>query len=198
MCLLNPRPSDYRSLLRLAHRNGVRLLKLVNTLLDFSRIEAGRVQVSFEPVDLAIFTAELDSNFHSAIEKAGLRLVVDCLSLPQPVYVDIDMWEKVVLNLISNAFKFTFEGEIAIVTRPSSDGSCAEVTIRDSGTGISPEELSHLFERFRRVEGARGRSIEGSGIGLALVQELVKLQGGFPTTPPPVHRSRLHRQRREI
>jgi signal transduction histidine kinase len=172
------RLSEHRSLLRLAHRNGVRLLKLVNTLLDFSRIEAGRVQVSFEPVDLAIFTAELASNFHSAIEKAGLRLVVDCPSLPQPVYVDIDMWEKVVLNLISNAFKFTFEGEIAIVTRPSSDGSCAEVTIRDSGTGISPEELPHLFERFHRVEGARGRSIEGSGIGLALVQELVKLHGG--------------------
>jgi signal transduction histidine kinase len=170
--------SDHRSLLRLAHRNGMRLLKLVNTLLDFSRIEAGRVQMSFEPVDLAIFTAELASNFYSAIEKAGLRLVVDCPSLSQPVYVDIDMWEKVVLNLISNAFKFTFEGEITIVTRPSSDGRCAEVTIRDSGTGISPEELSHLFERFRRVEGARGRSIEGSGIGLALVQELVKLHGG--------------------
>jgi signal transduction histidine kinase len=170
--------SDHRSLLRVAHRNGVRLLKLVNTLLDFSRIEAGRVQASFEPVDLANFTAELASNFQSAIEKADLRLVVDCPSLPQPVYVDADMWEKVVLNLISNAFKFTFEGEIAIATRPSSDGSCAEVTIRDTGTGISPEELSHLFERFRRVEGARGRSIEGSGIGLALVQELVKLHGG--------------------
>ena len=170
--------SDDRSLLRVAHRNGVRLLKLVNTLLDFSRIEAGRVQANFEPVDLAIFTAELASNFQSAIEKADLRLFVDCPSLPQPVYVDADMWEKVVVNLISNAFKFTFEGEIAIATRPSSDGSCAEVTIRDTGTGISPEELSHLFERFHRVEGARGRSIEGSGIGLALVQELVKLHGG--------------------
>src|SRR5580693_5268293 len=97
--------SDDRSLVHLAHRNGVRLLKLVNTLLDFSRIEAGRVQASFQPIDLAIFTAELASNFQSAIEKAGLRLVVDCPSLPQQVYVDADMWEKVVLNLISNAFK---------------------------------------------------------------------------------------------
>src|SRR5258708_10638674 len=101
-----------------------------------------------------------------------------CPSLPHQVYVDADMWEKVVLNLISNAFKFTFEGEIAIVAKPSSDGRYAEITVRDTGTGIPLEELSHLFERFHRVEGARGRSIEGSGIGLALVQELIKLHGG--------------------
>ena len=170
--------SDDRSLVRLAHRNGVRLLKLVNTLLDFSRIEAGRVQASFHPIDLAVFTAELASNFRSAIERAGLHLVIDCPSLPHQVYVDADMWEKVVLNLISNAFKFTFEGEIGIAAKPSSDGRYAEVTVRDTGTGIPPEELSHLFERFHRVEGARGRSIEGSGIGLALVQELIKLHGG--------------------
>jgi PAS domain S-box-containing protein len=170
--------SDHRSLVSFAHRNGVRMLKLVNALLDFSRIEAGRAQATFQPIDLAIFTAELASNFQSAIEKAGLHLVVHCPSLPQQVYVDADMWEKVVLNLISNAFKFTFEGEIAIAAKPSSDGRCAEVTVRDTGSGIPPEELSHLFERFHRVEGARGRSIEGSGIGLALVQELIKLHGG--------------------
>src|SRR5258708_4482027 len=170
--------SDDRSLVRLAHRNGVRLLKLVNTLLDFSRIEAGRVQANFQPIDLTVFTAELASNFRSAIERAGLRLVIDCPSLPHQVYVDADMWEKVVLNLISNAFKFSFEGEIGIAAKPSSDGRYAEVTVRDTGTGIPPEELSYLFERFHRVEGARGRSIEGSGIGLALVQELIKLHGG--------------------
>src|SRR5260370_3625596 len=98
--------SDDRSLVRLAHRNGVRLLKLVNTLLDFSRIAAGHVQASFQPVDLAVFTAELAYNLRSAIERAGLRLVIYCPSLPNQVYVDTDMWEKVVLNLISNAFKF--------------------------------------------------------------------------------------------
>ncbi|HWW79609.1 MAG TPA: ATP-binding protein, partial [Steroidobacteraceae bacterium] len=173
----NP-PSDDRSLVQLAHRNGVRLLKLVNTLLDFSRIEAGRAQASFQPINLAIFTAELASNFQSAIEKAGLHLIVECPPLRQPVYVDADMWEKVVLNLISNAFKYTFEGEIAIAAKPSADGRCVEVTVRDTGTGIPPEDLSHLFERFHRVEGARGRSIEGTGIGLALVQELIKLHGG--------------------
>ena len=169
---------DTRSLVSVAHRNGVRLLKLVNTLLDFSRIEAGRVTANYQPTDLADYTAELASNFRSAFDKAGLRLVIDTKPLPQLVYVDRDMWEKIILNLLSNAFKFTFEGEIGITVRAMSDGSQVEVSVHDTGTGIPTEQLPHLFERFRRIEGARGRSFEGSGIGLALVQELVKLHGG--------------------
>ncbi|HEX8440110.1 ATP-binding protein [Archangium sp.] len=158
------------------HRNGVRLLKLVNTLLDFSRIEAGRMQASYVPTDLSTLTAELTSTFRSAMERAGLRLVVDCHPLAQPVWVDPELWEKVVLNLISNAFKFTFEGEVAVALRWRD--THVELSVRDTGTGITPEELPRIFERFHRVQGARGRSFEGTGIGLALVQELVKLHGG--------------------
>ena len=169
---------EHRQMLQIAQRNGVRLLKLVNTLLDFSRIEAGRMQATYEELPLHTYTAELASAFRSATEKAGLRLIVDAPPLPHPVYVDRDMWEKIILNLLSNAFKFTFEGEIRVETRPSVGDEHAEVTIRDTGTGIPADELPHLFDRFRRVEGARGRSIEGSGIGLALVQELVKAHGG--------------------
>ncbi|MGA2043796.1 MAG: response regulator [Roseiarcus sp.] len=170
--------AGHRALVQVAHRSGVRLLKLVNTLLDFSRIEAGRVQVNFEPVDLSAFTAELASGFRSTVERAGLRFVIDGARLPEPVYVDREMWEKIVLNLVSNAFKFTFAGEIAVETRLAADGAGAEFTVRDTGTGIPAAELPRLFDRFHRVDGARGRSIEGSGIGLALVQELVKLHGG--------------------
>ena len=170
-------PAD-RDLVSVAHRNGVRLLKLVNALLDFSRIEAGRTQARFAPTDLASFTAELASTFHSAIDRAGLQLRIDAPPLPSSVHVDRDMWEKIVLNLLSNALKFTFEGEIAVEVRPSADGRAAEIAVRDTGTGIPAAELPHVFERFHRVEGARGRSIEGSGIGLALVQELVGLHGG--------------------
>ena len=169
-------PAAQRSRLEIAHRNALRLLKLVNALLDFSRIEAGRAPVNFEPVDLAGFTAELASNFRAACDKAGLRLVVNCPPLPQPVHVDRDMWEKIVLNLISNAFKFTFEGEIEVSLRAVGDH--VDLAVRDTGTGISAQELPHLFERFHRVEGARGRTHEGSGIGLALVHELAKLHGG--------------------
>jgi signal transduction histidine kinase len=170
--------SEPDGLVQVAYRNGLRLLKLVNSLLDFARIEAGRVQADYEPTDLAALTADLASSFRSATEKAGLRLTVDCPTLPQPVYVDRDMWEKVVLNLISNAFKFTFEGEIAVLLEPSPDGAAAKLTVRDTGTGIPLREMPNLFKRFHRVEGARGRTHEGTGIGLALVQELVKLHGG--------------------
>jgi PAS domain S-box-containing protein len=165
-----------RERLELAHRNSLRLLKLVNTLLDFSRIEAGRIQASYEPTDLALMTRELASAFRSVIERAGLRLIVNCPNLSQMVYVDREMWEKIVFNLLSNAFKYTFSGEIEIAVQVV--GSKVELSVRDTGTGIPPSEIPELFERFHRVKGARGRSYEGSGIGLALVQELVKLHSG--------------------
>ncbi|QRK11387.1 response regulator [Archangium violaceum] len=157
-------------------RNSERLLRLVNSLLDFSRIEAGRADVHYEPTALDTLTAELVSSFRSATEQAGLRLVVDCPPLPEPLYVDRDMWEMIVLNLVSNAFKFTFEGSITVRLRATERHAVLEV--EDTGAGIPADELPHLFERFHRVRGARSRSFEGSGIGLALVQELVKLHGG--------------------
>ena len=162
--------------LEVVDRNGLRLLRLVNTLLDFSRIEAGRIQAIFEPTDLAAFTTELASVFRAATERAGLRLSVNCPRLSEPVYVDRDMWEKVVLNLVSNAFKFTFDGEIEVSLR-AVDG-VAELLVRDTGVGIPAEEMPRLFERFHRIQNMRSRTHEGSGIGLALVQELVKLHGG--------------------
>jgi signal transduction histidine kinase len=127
-------------------------------------------------VDLASLTADLASVFRSAVERAGLKFVVDCPPLESPVYVDREMWEKIVLNLVSNAFKFTFEGTIDVRLR--SAGENAELTVRDSGVGIAAEDVTHIFERFYRVNNVNGRSYEGSGIGLALVQELVKLNGG--------------------
>ncbi len=169
-------PEDQRQRLDVAHRNALRLLRLVNSLLDFSRIESGRVQASYRATDLAALTADLAASFRSATDRAGLRLIVDAPPLSEPVYVDQDMWEKVVLNLVSNAFKFTFHGEIAVELREA-EGQ-ARLTVRDTGTGIPQAELPRLFERFHRVENARGRSFEGSGIGLALVQELVNLHGG--------------------
>ncbi len=159
-----------------ALRNALRLLRLVNSLLDFSRIEAGRVDVRFQPTDLAALTTELASSFRSAIERAGMTLQVDAKPLPQPAYVDRDMWEKIVLNLLSNAFKFTLQGGIAV--KLSQVDSSVVLTLSDTGVGIPAAELPKLFDRFHRVDGVKGRSFEGSGIGLALVQELVKIHGG--------------------
>jgi PAS domain S-box-containing protein len=168
-------PAPIRVQLELAHRNSVRLLKLVNSLLDFSRFEAGRMQVSFEPLDLGAFTRDLASSFRSAIVQAGLHYTVECAPLAEPVYADRDMWEQVVLNLISNAFKFTFQGSISVRMVQEQAGALLEVC--DTGVGVPDQELPRLFERFHRVEGTVGRTHEGSGIGLALVREIVNLHG---------------------
>lgn len=171
-----PLTAVQRERIEVVQRNGYRLLKLVNTLLDFSRIEAGRVQVVYEPTNLAMLTAELASVFRSTIEQAGMQLIVNCPLLPEAIYIDRESWEKIVFNLLSNAFKFTLQGTIKVELRWVE--SYVELTVKDTGIGIASEELPHLFERFYRVKGAQGRSFEGSGIGLALVQELVKLHGG--------------------
>ena len=144
----------------------------MNNLLDFARIEANRVEASYQPTDLATMTRDLASGFRAAMEGAGLELRVDCPPLGEPVFVDRDMWEKIVLNLLSNAFKFTFEGSVAVTLGVR--GEHVELVVADTGTGIPAQELPHLFERFHRVRGARARTHEGSGIGLALVHELVR------------------------
>ncbi len=171
-----PLPPTQRERLQLVERNGHRMLKLVNTLLDFARIEAGRVEAEYQRTNLGEYTAELASLFRSAIERAGMELKIDCQADLDDAWVDREMWEKIVLNLISNAFKFTFEGSIRISLRER-DGK-AVLTVEDSGTGIPADQVGRVFERFHRVEGARGRTFEGTGIGLALVQELTRLHGG--------------------
>ncbi|GAB1545008.1 hypothetical protein NUACC21_76840 [Scytonema sp. NUACC21] len=172
----NPLSPHQRQRIEMMQRNGLRLLKLVNTLLAFSRIESDRVQTVYLPTNLATFTAELASMFRSASEKANLRLVVDCPPLAEPIYVEREIWEKIVLNLLSNAFKFTFTGEI--IVRLHQVGDRVELAVQDTGIGIPSKEIPRLFERFHRVKGSQGRTFEGSGIGLSLVQELVKLHGG--------------------
>ena len=169
-------PRVAREQIGIVHRNALRLQNLVNTLLDFSRADSGRTRASYKATDLAEATRGLASVFRSAVEKAGMRLVVDCPPLSEPVYVDRDMWEKVVLNLISNAFKFTLEGAIT-VTLEEAVGT-VRLSVRDTGAGVDAAQLPQIFERFHRVEGVRARTHEGTGIGLALVQELVRQHGG--------------------
>ncbi len=171
-----PLPSTRYERLQTVHRNSLRLLKLVNTLLDFSRIEAGRIQACFEPVDLTAFTTVLASSFESAMSRAGLQFILALQPLPEDVYVDREMWEKIVFNLLSNALKHTFEGSIIVSLQWLEN--TVELTIADTGIGIPAAELPLLFDRFHRVKGAKSRSHEGTGIGLALIKELAILHGG--------------------
>jgi PAS domain S-box-containing protein len=167
-----------RGALLLAQRNGRRLQRLMDALLDFSRLEAGRLQARFRPVDLAACTTQLASFFAAAARRAGLALEIDCPPLPQPVYVDLALWERIVFNLLSNAIKYTPTGRIAVRLRAGAGG--ARLEVRDTGLGIPQGSLPRVFERFYRVEGVQGRSIEGTGIGLAVVAELARLHGAQP------------------
>jgi signal transduction histidine kinase len=172
--LLSPQRRLEGATLEALHRNALRLQKLVGALLDFARIEAGR-----ELVDLSMLTADVASAFTSAMRDAGLAYDVTCEKLPL-VYVDPDHWEKITLNLISNALKFTLKGKVRVSLRAASDDEI-ELGVQDTGTGIAPDELPRIFDRFHRVRGAQARTLEGSGIGLALVHELCRLHGGSVT-----------------
>jgi len=162
--------------LEVIRRNELRLQRLVNALLDFSRIEAGRAQAFYEPTDLATLTRDIASSFRSLIERTGLEFSVSCSAIEHPTYVDRAMWEQIVANLLSNAFKFTFEGGIGLHQQEVEGG--IQLVVRDTGVGIRNEDMPRLFERFHRIEGTRARTHEGSGIGLALVHELVEMHGG--------------------
>ena len=170
----------------LVRRNGRRLLKLVNTLLDLSRLEAGRLGAAFRPVDLSALTSDLAAAFSEATDRAGLELRIACEPLGEPVYVDPDLWEQIVLNLVSNAFKFTLEGRITVELR-AVDGH-AQLAVSDTGSGIPAHEVERVFERFHRITTHRARSHEGAGIGLALVRELVELHGGTVSVQSTVGR----------
>ncbi|MGV9771270.1 SpoIIE family protein phosphatase [Streptosporangium sp. NPDC003464] len=168
--------SEQRVALHAAHRNAMRLLTLVNDVLDFTSVDSGWTRARYQPTDLAAQTAELAGVFRSSMESVGLTLRVEGDPPPEPVHLDRRMWERIVFNLLSNALKHTFTGGVTVAVR---DGEGhAVVTVSDTGVGIPGHEMVSLFERFHRVSGSPSRSHEGTGIGLALVRELVTLHGG--------------------
>ncbi len=168
--------SGNRLRMGVAFRNALRMQKLVNSLLDFSRIEAGRMDGQFARVDLTAFTADLASSFRSAIEKAGMELKLDLQPVTGDIYLDSVMWENIVLNLMSNAFKYTSSGSITVAARQT--GNKVRISITDTGIGIPEDHLDRIFDRFHRVQSVGVRSQEGTGIGLSLVKELVRIHRG--------------------
>ncbi len=165
-----------RDRIELIARNGGRLRRLVDTILDFARLEGGRLSPDRAPVDLAVLTRGIAESFAPAVTRAGLEFEVDCRPLPSAVAVDVAMWEKVVLNLLSNAVKYTHSGRITVTL--ATHGGGVRLVVADTGIGIPDADQPLLFQRFHRVRGAEGRSQEGSGIGLALVAELTALHEG--------------------
>jgi PAS domain S-box-containing protein len=172
----NSLPSAVAKNAALAYRNTERLYKLVNQLLEFTRLEAGRVDASFKAVDIKSATAEIARTFEHAMQKAGLQFVVELAPIDKPVFIDFDYWEKIVLNLLSNAFKYTLAGSITLKQFARDQKLVLQVT--DSGIGIPRDDINSIFDRFHRVASTVGRSFEGTGIGLSLVREMVKAHDG--------------------
>ncbi|MDO7887655.1 hybrid sensor histidine kinase/response regulator transcription factor [Hymenobacter cheonanensis] len=167
----------------LVQRNAQRLLHLINQLLDLSRLEAGRQPLHLAPGEVVAFVRGLAGSFESLAQQRsiGYSFAADCPTLF--VLFDADQLEKVVLNLLSNAFKFTpSAGAVAVHLRwleAESDAFAGlELTVRDTGCGIAPAQLPHVFDRFYQADASDTREHEGSGIGLALTKELVELHGG--------------------
>jgi signal transduction histidine kinase len=172
-------PPAAREEIDVARRGATRMLKIVNGLLDFSRIEAGENTGYFQPTDLAQLTRDVAAMFRSTAEAAGLHLTVDCPPMEREIDVDREAWEQIVSNLLSNALKFTPTGAISV--RTCCEGEDAVLAVSDTGIGIAPENLHRIFDRFYRVEDPRARAHEGTGLGLALVQQLVHVHDGSVT-----------------
>lgn len=161
----------------IALRNSRRLLRLVNQLLDLQRLDAGRMQPHFRPVEIQDFLGQIVESFRPYCEKKGLKLAANLVNCPT-VYLDTEKFDKVIYNLLSNAMKFTASGGQIQVHLDRQDDRYCQVHVQDSGIGIRADQIPYLFERFRQAEGSASRSYEGSGLGLALVKKLVELHGG--------------------
>jgi signal transduction histidine kinase len=181
-----PLNAPQRNALLSLRRNALRLRRLVNGLLDLANLEAGRLTMEAEPTDLAELTREVASTAQPSIAAAGIRFVVDCPPLPRKVGIDRNAWETIVFNLLTNALNYTRQGTIAIRLAPI-DGS-ARLVVSDTGVGIPPTVLPHVFDRFYRSPEPAARSVEGTGIGLSLVREFAHALGGEVTATSTPHR----------
>jgi signal transduction histidine kinase len=169
--------TETRDMLVTMHSNGMRLLKLINDLLDLVRLESGRMEVKREPVEVAEFVKGLASAARQVADDKRLRLETFVDSALGTVLGDRDKLEKVVLNLLFNALKFTPAGG-RVELRAEKRGEVLALVVADTGMGISEKNMAHVFDRFWQADGSSTRKYQGAGIGLALVKELVEVQGG--------------------
>jgi signal transduction histidine kinase/DNA-binding response OmpR family regulator len=179
-----------RETLEMVRRNGHRLLELINQLLDLSRLDAGRMGVHVRPLDLVALTRELVAAFQSLAETRRIQLIFDPGQDEIFAYTDRDKFEKILVNLLSNAFKFTgADGQVRVDLRVTHRGKRGEVTtaeeggrvelvVSDTGVGIDAEHLGKVFDRFYQVEVSQQQGVGGTGLGLALTRELVDILRG--------------------
>ena len=169
--------SETRQLLLIMQSNGMRLLKLINDLLDLVRLESGKMEVKREPVVIGPFLHGLANAVKKSATDRGVRVEVNADASIQTVLTDGDKLERILLNLLFNALKFTPAGGKVEMKATREDGQLL-LDVSDTGTGISEEQLPFIFDRFWQADTSSERQFRGVGIGLALVKELVEVQGG--------------------
>ncbi len=168
---------DQNDLLDQMHRNAIRLLDLINQMLDFSKLEAGKAHLRLSLVDMVDYTEDIVSLFKEVAIRKDLNLIFDASNLTDgQIFIDNDRYERIITNLIRNAIKFTETGGITVSLKRENDTFILMIT--DTGIGISKENLPHIFKRFEQVDGTSTRSFDGTGLGLAIVEESVNLLQG--------------------
>lgn len=171
-----PLTNQQKSLLTTVQTNAVRLLQIVSGLLDFSKLEAGMMEVARKPADAAGITRIIVEDFKPMAASKGIAIHLDS---PSTIAVNLEsyLYERIVFNLMSNALKFTQAGGSITVILRQRDNKL-RLTVSDTGIGIAKNDIDHLFRKFRQLEGASTRRHEGTGLGLALVKEIAVLLGG--------------------
>ena len=176
---LGPLSETQRDFLATVSRNGHHLLALINDLLDLSKIEAGRLSLQAEPLDLGAVLRDAAESVRAQVEKRRHQLDLQAPEAPLTVRADRIRVRQILLNLLSNAIKFTNEGgRITVTARLDDGGRLARVAVTDTGIGISPEDQKKLFQEFVQLDAAASRRYEGTGLGLALSRRLVEQHGG--------------------
>lgn len=169
--------TDQKNLLATMIRNGQRLLRLINQLMDLSKLEAGKMKLQTEFVDLVRLLRESASAYETLAADKKIKFSFYSEKLFLPSFVDRDKIEKVLHNLLSNAFKFTHEGD-EVILKLNTQGNRAVIRVVDTGIGIPPGQVDKIFDRFYQVDSSQTRQHEGSGLGMALAKELVELHQG--------------------
>jgi len=157
------------------------LLELINSILDLSKIEAGKMHLEIKPVNLNEMVHEVSSLFRLQAHRKGLSLEVESHSLPEEIYTDATRLQQVVSNLISNAIKFTEQGGIFVKAWASKNDSGEEIyhiSVEDSGIGIAPEKVDDVFLAFTQADSTTTRKFGGTGLGLAISKRIVEMLGG--------------------
>jgi signal transduction histidine kinase/CheY-like chemotaxis protein len=167
--------------LRRVHRAGTHLLGLINQVLDLSKIEAGKLELSPEQVSVAPLIDEVVGTARQLAEQNNNRLVVECQEKLAPLTVDPMRLRQILLNLLSNACKFTKQGEVKLRVRKVADGNWIEFAVADTGIGMTTEQQAKVFEEFTQADSSTARRYGGTGLGLAITRKLARMMGGEVT-----------------